>query len=145
MELIQWSEISDIILIKVSIPNFENDNIIIDNKSLNIKGHSNKINYSYVINFLYEVNAKECTGKITDDCLEFTIIKTTPSYWGKLSKKNVDYNTNWNNDAVINDDVTNDNDVTNDSDVTNDNDVTNDSDINNNGVTNDDDDLIDLD
>jgi hypothetical protein len=97
MNLVKWSEVSDIILLVINLPNFESKNISIDEKSLHYHGISNGEEYQDTIHFLYEINTKKCSGKITENSLEFVIYKKIPCYWHSLTRTNSQLTTDWNN------------------------------------------------
>jgi len=97
MNLVKWSEVSDIILLVINLPNFESKNVSIDEKSLHYHGISNGTEYQDTIHFLYEINTKKCSGKITENSLEFVIYKKIPCYWNSLTRTNNHLDNNWNN------------------------------------------------
>lgn len=96
MNLVKWSEVSDIILLVINLPNFESKNVSIDEKSLHYHGISNGTEYQDTIHFLYEINTKKCSGKITENSLEFVIHKKIPCYWNSLTRTNTHLDNNWN-------------------------------------------------
>ena len=66
MTYLKWTELSDLIIIRLDLPSFEINNINLDEKSLYISGESNNIFYKENINFLHLINSKKSSGKITD-------------------------------------------------------------------------------
>ena len=87
MDIIKWSQVSDLLLITINLPNFEQKQISLDEKSLYINGNSDGTDYTTKINFLYEINTNKSSGKIIDNHIEFIIYKMVPSIWDKLTRQ----------------------------------------------------------
>lgn len=90
MNIIKWAQVSDLLLITINLPNFEQKQINLDEKTLFIKGFSNGEECILNINFLYEINPDKSSGKIIDNSIEFTIYKKVPSMWNKLTREKIE-------------------------------------------------------
>ena len=49
MDIIKWSQVSDLLLIKINLPNFEQKQISLDEKSLYINGNSDGTDYTCLL------------------------------------------------------------------------------------------------